>query len=463
MAGPVASARLRAWRPFLALSMLWAAIGVLPVAAAAARVISQAGVHERAGDLVLAVLADREGLLELKSFVLDNPPRLVLDLPGAVLASDLPAVLPVEVAGIRQVRLGQFQSDPPIARIVLDLTGEGDPPAWEASPGDDPRETLIVLDTCPAPVLEPPTVEKGEQGVVLLRLAGAASLPREFGCLKEPPRIYLDFTGAALAASYTGSCEEKGIREIRMGQQSADPEHPVSRVVVELREAGAYTVFTDGDDVVLAIGENAWSLPLGDYLPSGRLKGRKVVVDPGHGGKDSGAPAFFRGGPQEPFEKDIVLDIGLRLAALLKAEGAEVTMTRDDDTYVSLSGRAEIANRLKADAFVSLHCNSCDKPDTLSGTSVYFDHQHSARFAALVQNELVAALGTVDKGVRNANFAVIRRARVPGVLVETAFINHKEDRARLLHPRFRERAARAITAGLIRFLGTKSAEGGAGT
>lgn len=135
-------------------------------------------------------------------------------------------------------------------------------------------------------------------------------------------------------------------------------------------------------------------------------------------------------------------------------------MTRDDDTYVSLSGRAEIANRLKADAFVSVHCNSCDRPDTLCGTSVYFDHQHSARFARLVQNELVAALGTVDKGVRNANFAVIRRTRVPGILVETAFINHKEDRARLLHPEFRERAARAMAAGLIRFLDADSKDGG---
>ncbi len=127
-------------------------------------------------------------------------------------------------------------------------------------------------------------------------------------------------------------------------------------------------------------------------------------------------------------------------------------MTRDDDTYVSLSARAEVANRLKANAFISIHCNSCDRPNTLHGTSVYFDHRHSAGFARLVQNELVAALGTMDKGVRNANFAVIRRARVPGILVETAFINHEEDRARLLHPRFRERAARAVAAGLIRFL-----------
>jgi len=460
MAGPVASARFRAWRSFLLLSVLTATMGAFPVAAAAARAISQVRVEQHAGDLVIGVLADREGPLEVTSFALSNPARLVLDLPGAVLSKHLPAVLPVEAAGIRQVRLGQFQRDPAVARIVFDLAEESRPPAWEASPGDDPRETLILLDTCPAPILKPPTVEEGEQGMVLLRLEGAASLPRASGRLKEPPRVYLDFAGAALAAGYTAACQETDIREIRMGQQSTDPEHPVSRVVIELREPRACSIFVEQDDVVIAIGENAWSLPLGDYLPSGRLEGRRIVVDPGHGGKDIGAPAYFNHGPQEPFEKDLVLDIGLRLAALLRAEGAEVTMTRDDDTYVTLSARAEVANRLKADAFISVHCNSCDRPDTLHGTSVYFDHQHSAGFARLVQNELVAALGTTDKGVRNANFAVIRRARVPGVLVETAFINHKEDRARLLQPEFRERAARAVATGTIRFLEPKSAGGG---
>jgi N-acetylmuramoyl-L-alanine amidase len=175
-------------------------------------------------------------------------------------------------------------------------------------------------------------------------------------------------------------------------------------------------------------------------------------VDPGHGGKDIGAPASFGSRPGEPYEKNINLDIAQRLAALLKAEGASVTMTREDDTYVALQERAATANRLEADALVSIHCNSCETPNSLSGTSVYYDHPHSARFAALVQGELIAALGTVDKGVRNANFAVIRRTKGPGILVETAFINNDDDRERLQHPNFRERTARAIVQGLVEYL-----------
>jgi N-acetylmuramoyl-L-alanine amidase len=127
-------------------------------------------------------------------------------------------------------------------------------------------------------------------------------------------------------------------------------------------------------------------------------------------------------------------------------------MTRSDDTFIPLQERAAIANRLKADAFISIHCNSCEAPDTLCGTSVYYDHPHSERFAELVQGELIASLGTADKGVRNANFAVIRRTKGPGVLVETAFINHQDDRAGLQHPKFRERTARAIVQGLVEYL-----------
>jgi len=223
-------------------------------------------------------------------------------------------------------------------------------------------------------------------------------------------------------------------------------------MVAELRQPSAHCLHPEGSDLVLALGPAPWALPLPAYRATGALAGKRIVVDPGHGGHDPGAAASPGPPLCGPVEKDIVLDIGLRLAALLKAEGAQVTLTRDDDTYVSLQERAALANRLKADAFVSLHCNSCDRPNTLRGTSVYFDHDHSARLAGIVQQQLVAALGTEDKGVRNANFAVIRRTQMPGILVETAFINYDKDREGLLHPNFRERAARAITEGLKRFL-----------
>ncbi len=226
----------------------------------------------------------------------------------------------------------------------------------------------------------------------------------------------------------------------------------MSRVVVELRESLPHSFYCDGDDLVLVIGAQNWALPPPTYHPAGRLKGKRIVVDPGHGGKDVGAPAKPGSPPEAPYEKDVVLDIGLRLSRLLRSEGAAVTMTRSDDTFITLQGRAAAANDLKADTFVSVHCNSCPTPDTLSGTSVYYDHDNSIELAKLVQKEMIASLGTQDNGIRNANFAVIRRTTGPGILVETAFINHESDREKLTNPNFRERTARAILQGVIRFL-----------
>jgi N-acetylmuramoyl-L-alanine amidase len=287
-------------------------------------------------------------------------------------------------------------------------------------------------------------------------------LPRAVAALADPPRVYADLSHAVLEESYREESDAGAVREIRMAQQPAEPERPVARLVVEMREEQAYTVFSDRDDLIIAVGPQPWALPLSEYQAAEQLKGKRIVVDPGHGGEDIGAPAVFGPPPRGPFEKDIVLDIGQRLAKLLAAEGAEVTMTREDDTYITLQERAALANRLRADAFISIHCDSCDNPNTLSGTSVYYDHAHSARFAQLVQGELTAALGTRNKGVRNANFAVIRRTQGPGILVETAYINHEQDRARLIHPNFRERAARAIARGLIEFTNGPSADRDAG-
>jgi N-acetylmuramoyl-L-alanine amidase len=339
-----------------------------------------------------------------------------------------------------------------VARLVFDLSDEANP-RYEVRGGDKPGETLIVLGAAEPRALPTPMVRR-EGDCLLLRVAGAGELKRSVGVLNSPHRVYADLEGAT-TQWYEAQSAAAPLAAIRMGQQEPKDGRPVARIVLELRQKQAHAVFADSGDLVIAVGPHSWALPLPKYAAAGRLKGRTLVVDPGHGGDDIGAPAGSGSPPSEPYEKNVTLTIARRLAALLKAEGASVTMTREDDTFVSLPERAAIANRLKADALVSIHCNSCERPNTLCGTSVYYDHPHSAQFAALVQSELIAALGTADKGVRNANFAVIRRTTGPGVLVETAFINHDEDRQRLLDPNSQERTARAITQGLIEYLETQ--------
>jgi N-acetylmuramoyl-L-alanine amidase len=448
-----------AWRGTL-VPLCLALLSAVPAVGDQSRAITRVDVRPESDRTVVALYTAARDPLEVQSFTLEDPPRLVFDVPGARLAPELPASFETVAPALAGIRLGQFSADPDIARIVVDLCETLPPPEWETARGGE-GETLIVLRSRGPAVLGRPALSVVE-GAVLVRLPGAGMLARSVATLNDPPRLYADLTDAVIEEHCRVRYEKGAVCEVRMGQQPADPHHPVARIVVEMREPQTYTVFSDGADLVLGVGPQAWGLPLPKYPAEDRLRGKTIVVDPGHGGDDTGAPAYFGPPPRGPYEKDIVLDIGRRLARLLRAEGASVTMTRSDDRYLTLQQRAEVANRLSADAIISLHCNSCDGPNSLCGTSVYYDHAHSRGFARLVQAELITALGTEDNGVRNANFAVIRQARVPGILVEAAYINHEGDRQRLVHPNFRERTARAIVRGLIKFLNGTPGRGPAG-
>ncbi|WP_018923086.1 N-acetylmuramoyl-L-alanine amidase [Salsuginibacillus kocurii] len=184
------------------------------------------------------------------------------------------------------------------------------------------------------------------------------------------------------------------------------------------------------------------------YLRSanGSLAGKTIVVDPGHGGHDPGAGAF---GIQE---KDVVLDTGNYLRPMLEDAGANVIMTRSTDTFVTLNERANIANRQNADAFISIHANAAGS-SAAHGTETYWDNSNasagSQALAASIQRELVAELGTLDRGVKQAGFSVIRRSQMPSVLVELGFVTNQNEANRLNSSGFQQRAAEAITRGTI--------------
>ena len=398
--------------------------------------------------VAIALLAPGTRDLKVSAFSLDNPSRLIFDLKEAALARGLQSSLALSLPGLSAARLAQFRSDPDVARLVLDLADNAPPPMWKVVRGTAPGETLILLEPAGPVTLPLPTVEKRGHGLAV-RLAGAGLLPRRTAALDNPPRVFTDLANAVLEVNCRKSFPTGPIREIRMAQQAPDGDTPVARLVIELRESQEYSESVDGEDLVLAFGQ-----------PPARklLKGKVIVVDPGHGGKDSGA--LSDDGSDQVQEKDVVLDLGLRLAQLLRPQGAEVVMTRADDTFIPLVARSDTANRLSADAFVSVHCNSCGTPNTLCGTRVYYDHPDSVPLAAAVQEELIAVMGSKDNGLRNANFSVIRRSQCPGVLVETAFINHDEDRKLLTDPESRQRISEAIARGVIRFFSeTPRAEG----
>lgn len=176
------------------------------------------------------------------------------------------------------------------------------------------------------------------------------------------------------------------------------------------------------------------------------LKNKTIVVDPGHGGSDPGAVAFGL------FEKDIVLNIGLMLEKKLQASGVNVVMTRKDDRLIPLREISEIANRHNPDSFVSIHINAATS-EKAHGTETYWNRTYSSdeskKLAQSIQKQLIANLHSYDRGVKEANFAVIRNTKAPSVLVEIGFITNEEEAKLLNDPIYQELAAEAIYQGLI--------------
>lgn len=179
-------------------------------------------------------------------------------------------------------------------------------------------------------------------------------------------------------------------------------------------------------------------------VPRGKLL---VVIDPGHGGKDSGAPGL--GGL---LEKDVILPIGKRVAAILEQNGVQAVLTRDADFFVELQGRVDIAKRVNATLFVSIHANSVDNRPDVNGLEVYY-YDSGYALAEVVRNTILQDIGTIkNRGTRKARFYVLRKSSMPSILVETGYMTGYEDNPRLGTREYQNRMAEAIAHGILKYL-----------
>ena len=181
---------------------------------------------------------------------------------------------------------------------------------------------------------------------------------------------------------------------------------------------------------------------------SAQLSGKKICIDPGHGGSDPGAVG------QGLQEKAINLDIGLRARNWLQADGATVVMTRTTDVYVSLQGRCDIANNAGANLFECTHCNAFD--GTAYGTETFCYGSGSANSFNLrnrINPEMVAHMGTYNRGLKTASFYVLVNTNMPAILCEVAFIDNAGDAAKLGDASYRQEAGRAYLHGTQSYYG----------
>lgn len=171
---------------------------------------------------------------------------------------------------------------------------------------------------------------------------------------------------------------------------------------------------------------------------------RTVIIDPGHGGRDLGAADSY------VYEKHINLDVARRLERALQEAGFKTVMTRTKDEFIALSERSARANRYRNAVFVSIHFNSSYKTAAL-GIETFYRSSTSEKFARLVQTELIKNIGATDRGVKTANFSVLRHTKHPSILVEGGFVSNKDERSAMMDPQYRQVVADSIARGILQF------------
>ena len=332
--------------------------------------------------------------------------------------------------------------------------------------------------------------------------------------LNKPPRLYVDLSRSTITDRLQTSIpiNDDLLSCARAAQYTPDS----VRVVVDIKSFDTFNVFALRDPFRIVIdiwGKNGSPDTAGrpaedprygnaekpaDIVRRGALARqlalgvRRIVVDPGHGGRDFGAPGAIRG----VYEKDVVLAISKRVAAKIRGDlGVEVILTRTADRYLTLEERTAFANTRRADLFVSIHSNA-SRDHRAYGIETYFLNlatddesirvaamenatstktindlhsilnsllknakvSESKHLAELVQNSMVVHLNRrgyariKDKGVKQAPFYVLLGARMPSILVETSFISNREECRRLVTPAYQNHLAESIVQGLRTYI-----------
>jgi N-acetylmuramoyl-L-alanine amidase len=177
-----------------------------------------------------------------------------------------------------------------------------------------------------------------------------------------------------------------------------------------------------------------------------KLKGKIIVLDPGHGGSSSGAI-----GALETKEKDVTLRWAKLLARILERKGAIVKVTRDEDVALDLYQRAAFAKSQRADFLISLHCNALpdgENPFVRHGTGTYYYHSASRSVAEVLHRQLLKTSGLRDDGLYDANLALVRPTAFPAVLIEAAYMIYPPEEELLQSDAFLQRLSTAIAKGL---------------
>lgn len=414
--------------------------------------------------------------------------QITIDVPGATIALAATRDLLVNRLGVNRIALNQLQASPPVARITLSVDRAS--PDWQAT---NSSGGLVLLPSSVAtsgsgsrPSDNPPAVPRPGalatiESVALenneTQLVVHANQPLRYstGWDRTTGAYRVTITAAQLAKNVKGPQLEASspVLKLRLRQEGTTAViliTPASGVQIsDLNQPSQQTLALqlqrNRAPVVSLPNPSTASIPVptpprtnvpptsypNPTLPRATNGRPIVIIDPGHGGPDPGAIGV--GGLQE---KGIVLDIGQKVAAMLEQQGVQAVITRPDDRDLDLEPRVQLAERLNATVFVSIHANSISlsRPD-ISGLETYY-YQSGLDLARVIHQSVLEGTGIQDRGVRSARFYVLRKTSMPSVLVEVGFVTGRDDAAKLADEGYRNQMATAIARGILRYLGRSS-------
>ena len=404
-----------------------------------------------------------------------------IDILDATLSANLTqGNLAVNKHGVDSIGFTQLQTTPTSVRMTLKIATNS--PDWRVTASSS---GLIILPTrgmVNAPETDnfPPTrnnndsiatiesIELADNGTQLLIKADQV-ISATTGWDKSSGLFRITIPNAKLANEVKGLTFDANSPIIKLRLQPQPP----NTVVILIQPASGVTlgVLNQAGDKFLALKLQQYRqirppmnlpplLPPKQQLPD--LKPRQpqitprrdlrkgkivVIIDPGHGGKDSGAIGI--GGV---LEKDVILPISKRITEVLERNGIQVIMTRDSDYFVTLPGRVTMAEQANADVFVSIHANSAgaNRPE-VSGLETYH-YDSGLRLAQIVHSKILQSLNVRDRKVRKARFYVLRKTSMPAILVETGFLTGRDDVAKLRTSAYQNQMADAIAQGILQYL-----------
>jgi len=413
------------------------------------------------------VVLDLDELSEFDASLQSNPPRLIIDVHNKPAAGQ-PVVNETASAA------DAAEDESPAGKIVPDsIAASQESPSLSRTAVDKSvRRNTVVLSNG----VKKTIVDADDDEPAVKNPAARDSAPKGKDTVAK-----LDAPEVDLAKTDLGRIKPASVSTIPRAPSTDD--HVQSSTVKGKRK----TPTTDLDvreAQPTASGDRSLTRALG-------LKIGKIVIDPGHGGHDTGTI-----GPNGLEEKDLVLDVSRRLGKLLQSRlGAEVIYTRKDDTFIPLETRTAIANQEGADLFVSVHANSSHDPDARGVETYYLNFtsspealevaarenavseksihelqdlvkkialkekiEESHEFASDVQSSLHSGLavknpGLRDRGVKKAPFIVLIGANMPSILAEISFVSNPGDERRLGTSEYRQKIAESLYRGIAKYVG----------